>query len=56
MTTCAPTPIDSPFGKKLDGYEWILMTAGHSERHTKPDSGSEGRPEFSPRNNQEDTK
>jgi len=27
--------IDSPFGKKLDGYEWILMTAGHSERHTK---------------------
>lgn len=27
--------IDSPFGKKLDSYEWILMVAGHSERHTK---------------------
>ncbi len=26
---------DSPFGKKLDGYEWILMIAAHSERHTK---------------------
>src|ERR1700680_2937092 len=27
--------IDSPMGKKLDGYEWILFVAGHSERHTK---------------------
>ena len=26
---------DSPLGKKLDGYEWILFIAGHSERHTK---------------------
>jgi hypothetical protein len=26
---------DSPFGKKLDAYEWILLVAGHSERHTK---------------------
>lgn len=27
--------IDSPFGKKLDGYEWVLFIAAHSERHTK---------------------
>ena len=26
---------DSPLGKKLDGYEWILFVAAHSERHTK---------------------
>jgi DinB superfamily len=36
-----PTPdlrahaIDGPMGGKLDGYEWILLIAGHSERHTK---------------------
>ena len=27
--------VDSPMGKKLDGYEWILFVAAHSERHTK---------------------
>jgi hypothetical protein len=27
--------IDSPMGMKLDGYEWVLLIAGHSERHTK---------------------
>jgi hypothetical protein len=27
--------MDSPTGAKLDGYEWILLIAGHSERHTK---------------------
>jgi hypothetical protein len=26
---------DSPFGKKFDAYQWVLMTAAHSERHTK---------------------
>ncbi len=26
---------DSPLGKKLDAYEWVLFIAGHSERHTK---------------------
>jgi len=26
---------DSPMGKKLDGYEWVLFIAAHSERHTK---------------------
>ena len=27
--------VDSPLGKKLDGYQWILFVAAHSERHTK---------------------
>jgi hypothetical protein len=27
--------VDSPMGVKLDGYEWILLIAGHTERHTK---------------------
>lgn len=27
--------VDSPLGKKLDGYEWILFIAAHSDRHTK---------------------
>jgi hypothetical protein len=27
--------VDSPMGMKLDGYEWMLLIAGHSERHTK---------------------
>jgi hypothetical protein len=26
---------DSPMGVKLDGYEWVLLIAAHSERHTK---------------------
>ena len=26
---------DSPLGKKLDAYEWLLFIAAHSERHTK---------------------
>jgi len=27
--------VDSPMGKKLDAYEWILFISAHSERHTK---------------------
>ncbi|HTQ62920.1 MAG TPA: DinB family protein [Candidatus Solibacter sp.] len=27
--------IDSPMGIKMDGYQFILMIAAHSERHTK---------------------
>jgi hypothetical protein len=27
--------VDSPLGKKLDGYEWVLFVSAHSERHTK---------------------
>jgi hypothetical protein len=26
---------DSPLGKKLDAYEWVLFEAAHCERHTK---------------------
>ncbi|MCA1582654.1 MAG: hypothetical protein LC796_14940 [Acidobacteria bacterium] len=26
---------DSPLGKKLDGYEWILFISAHSRRHTQ---------------------
>ena len=27
--------VDSPMGTKLDGYQFILLIAEHSERHTK---------------------
>ncbi len=27
--------VDSPIGQKLDGYQWVLFTSAHSERHTK---------------------
>jgi len=27
--------IDSPMGVKMDGYEFVLLIAAHSERHTK---------------------
>jgi hypothetical protein len=27
--------LDSPLGMKLDGYEFVLLIAAHSERHTK---------------------
>lgn len=27
--------VDSPLGKKLDAYEWLLFVAAHSERHTQ---------------------
>lgn len=26
---------ESPLGKPLDGYQWVLFIAAHSERHTK---------------------
>ena len=26
---------DSPLGKKLDAYQWVLFISAHSERHTK---------------------
>ena len=26
---------DSPMGKQLDAYEWVLFIAAHSDRHTK---------------------
>lgn len=27
--------MDNPMGVKMDAFEWILLIAGHSERHTK---------------------
>jgi hypothetical protein len=27
--------VDSPLGMQMDGYEWVLLVAAHSERHTK---------------------
>ena len=27
--------VDSPLGKKLDAYQWLLFIGAHSERHTK---------------------
>ena len=38
--------IDSPMGKKLDGYEWILFAAAHSERHTKQINEVKADPNF----------
>jgi len=38
--------IDSPLSKKLDGYEWILFIAGHSERHTKQINEVKADPNF----------
>ena len=38
--------VDSPFGKKLDGYEWVLFAAAHSERHTKQINEVKADPNF----------
>ena len=38
--------LDSPLGKKLDAYEWILFVAGHSERHTKQINEVKADPNF----------
>jgi hypothetical protein len=38
--------VDSPFGQKLDGYEWILFIAAHSDRHTKQIKEVEADPNF----------
>jgi hypothetical protein len=37
---------DSPLGKKLDAYEWVLFVAGHSERHTKQINEVKADPNF----------
>ena len=38
--------LDSPMGKKLDGYQWVLFIAGHSERHTKQINEVKADPNF----------
>jgi DinB superfamily len=37
---------DSPLGKKLDCYEWVLFVAAHSERHLKQILEVEADPNF----------
>ena len=37
---------ESPLGKKLDAYEWILFAGAHSERHTKQIEEVEANPNF----------
>ena len=38
--------VDSPMGKKLDAYEWVLFVAAHSERHTKQIDEVKADPKF----------
>lgn len=38
--------MDSPLGKKLDGYQWLLFIAAHSERHTKQINEVKADPNF----------
>jgi hypothetical protein len=38
--------MDSPLGKKLDAYEWVLFIAAHSERHTKQINEVKADPNF----------
>ena len=38
--------ITSPPGKELDGYEWVLFIAAHSERHTKQIDEVKADPDF----------
>ncbi len=38
--------VDSPLGKKLDAYEWVLFIAAHSERHTKQINEVKADPNF----------
>jgi hypothetical protein len=37
---------DSPMGNKLDGYEWVMFIAAHSERHTKQINEVKADPNF----------
>jgi hypothetical protein len=38
--------IDSPVGGKWDAYEWVLLIAAHSERHTKQIEEVKANPNF----------
>jgi uncharacterized damage-inducible protein DinB len=37
---------DGPLGKKLDGYQWVLFIAAHSDRHTKQMNEVKADPNF----------
>jgi DinB family protein len=38
--------MEGPMGSKLDGYQWVLLIAGHSERHTKQINEVKADPNF----------
>ncbi len=38
--------LDSPLGKKLDGYQWILYISAHTERHMKQINEVKADPNF----------
>jgi hypothetical protein len=38
--------IDSPLGKKLDAYQWLLFISAHAERHTKQINEVKADPNF----------
>jgi hypothetical protein len=38
--------VDSPLGKKMDAYEWVLFVAAHSDRHTKQINEVKADPNF----------
>jgi hypothetical protein len=38
--------VDSPLGKQLDAYQWVLFIAAHSERHTKQINEVKADPNF----------
>jgi hypothetical protein len=38
--------MDSQIGKQLDGYQWVLFLAAHSERHTKQINEVKADPSF----------
>jgi hypothetical protein len=38
--------IDGPAGGKWDAYEWVLLIAAHSERHTKQIEEVKANPNF----------
>jgi len=38
--------VDSPLGMKLDGYQFVLLIAAHSERHTKQINEVKADPNF----------
>lgn len=38
--------IDSPLGKKLDAYQWVLFISAHTERHTKQINEVKADPNF----------
>lgn len=38
--------VDSPFGKQLDAYQWLIFCGAHSERHTKQINEVKGNAKF----------